>query len=41
MDMDLHLVPDNYATHKMPDVQEWLLRHPRFQRYVTRPAPRG
>jgi len=29
-DVDLHLVADNYATHKHPKVQRWLKRHPRF-----------
>jgi transposase len=27
---DLHLVVDNYGTHKTPAVQAWLERHPRF-----------
>jgi transposase len=27
---DLHLIADNYATHKHPKVQRWLARHPRF-----------
>jgi transposase len=26
----LHLVMDNYGTHKHPDVKSWLQRHPRF-----------
>jgi len=26
----LHLVMDNYGTHKHPNVQAWLQRHPRF-----------
>jgi transposase len=26
----LHLVMDNYGTHKTPQVQAWLRRHPRF-----------
>src|SRR5271163_1587583 len=26
----LHLIVDNYATHKHPAVQRWLKRHPRF-----------
>jgi transposase len=26
----LHLVMDNYGTHKHPQVQAWLKRHPRF-----------
>jgi transposase len=29
-DLDLHLIVDNYATHKHPRVQAWLRRHPRF-----------
>lgn len=28
--MDLHLIVDNYNTHKHPKVQRWLKRHPRF-----------
>ena len=34
-DLDLHLVLDNYATHKTPEVHEWLLRHPRFHLHFT------
>ena len=29
-DLNLHLVLDNYGTHKHPKVQAWLQRHPRF-----------
>lgn len=29
-DRELHLVMDNYGTHKTPAVQQWLKRHPRF-----------
>ncbi len=29
-DLDLHLVLDNYATHKTPAIKDWLLKHPRF-----------
>ena len=29
-DLDLHLIVDNYGTHKHPRVQCWLQRHPRF-----------
>jgi len=29
-DLDLHLIADNYFTHKTPEVQRWLKRHPRF-----------
>lgn len=32
---DLHLVLDNYATHKTPVVKQWLLRHPRFHLHFT------
>jgi transposase len=28
--LDLHLIVDNYGTHKHPRVQSWLRRHPRF-----------
>ena len=28
--LKLHLVMDNYGTHKTPEVQRWLKRHPRF-----------
>jgi len=30
VDMKLHVVMDNYGTHKHPKVQGWLKRHPRF-----------
>lgn len=29
-DLDLHLIVDNYGTHKHPRVQRWLKCHPRF-----------
>jgi transposase len=29
-DLGLHLIVDNYGTHKHPRVQSWLKRHPRF-----------
>jgi transposase len=32
---DLHLICDNYATHKTPEVKKWLLRHPRFHVHFT------
>src|SRR5450756_1023875 len=28
--MDLHLIVDNYATHKHPKVKQWIKRHKRF-----------
>jgi transposase len=31
----LHLIVDNYATHKHPKVQRWLARHPRFHIHFT------
>jgi len=31
----LHLIADNYATHKHPAVQRWLKRHPRFHIHFT------
>jgi transposase len=31
----VHLVLDNYATHKTPAIRRWLLRHPRFQLHFT------
>jgi hypothetical protein len=33
--LELHLVCDNYATHKTPEVKRWLLRHPRFHLHFT------
>jgi transposase len=31
----VHLILDNYATHKTPEIQRWLLRHPRFHLHFT------
>ena len=33
--LDVHLVVDNYATHKHAKVQAWLARHPRFHVHFT------
>jgi transposase len=33
--MDLHLIVDNYCTHKHPRVKSWLRRHPRFHLHFT------
>ena len=30
LDVDVHAIVDNYATHKHPAIQRWLQRHPRF-----------
>jgi transposase len=32
---DLHLIVDNYATHKHPKVKECLAKHPRFHMHFT------
>jgi transposase len=29
-DQEVHLILDNYATHKSPTIHRWLLKHPRF-----------
>jgi putative transposase len=34
-DMAIHLVVDNYATHKHPGVKRWLAAHPRYQVHYT------
>jgi transposase len=34
-DKTLHLIVDNYATHKHPKVKTWLARHPRFHTHFT------
>jgi transposase len=34
-DKQLHLIVDNYATHKHEKVQHWLKRHPRFHFHFT------
>jgi transposase len=33
--LDLHLVLDNYGTHKTPEVKAWLAKHPRFKLHFT------
>ena len=34
-ELDVHLVMDNYATHKTPVIQRWLVRHPRYHVHFT------
>ncbi|KMP10724.1 endonuclease DDE [Candidatus Nitromaritima sp. SCGC AAA799-A02] len=34
-EFDLHLIVDNYGTHKHPRVHSWLQRHPRFHLHFT------
>jgi transposase len=33
--LDVHLVCDNYGTHKHPSVKRWLENHPRFTMHFT------
>jgi transposase len=33
--LDIHLICDNYGTHKTPAVRAWLERHPRFHMHFT------
>jgi transposase len=33
--LDIHMILDNYATHKHPDVTAWLDKHPRFHLHFT------
>lgn len=33
--LTVHLIADNYATHKHPDVKAWLAKHPRFVMHFT------
>ncbi|MFI9561749.1 IS630 family transposase [Nonomuraea endophytica] len=34
-DLDIHLICDNYGTHKTPAIRAWLVRHPRFHMHFT------
>ncbi len=34
-ELDVHLVMDNYGTHKTPAVRAWFARHPRFHVHFT------
>lgn len=34
-DLAIHLVVDNYATHKHPSVRRWLAAHPRYHVHYT------
>src|SRR5258705_3211467 len=38
--LDVHLVVDNYATHKHPKVQAWLARRPRWHIHLDRKSTR-
>ena len=37
----IHLIVNNYGTHKHPNVVAWLEKHPRFSLHYPRPVPRG
>jgi len=34
-DLDIHLVLDNYATHKAPKIKAWFARRPRYRLHFT------
>ena len=34
-ELDIHLVMDNYGTHKSPTVKAWFARHPRYHLHFT------
>lgn len=34
-ELDIHLILDNYSTHKTARIQRWLLKHPRFHLHFT------
>ncbi|SDH73566.1 transposase, partial [Pseudonocardia oroxyli] len=33
--LQVHMICDNYSTHKSPTVAAWLVRHPRFHMHFT------
>jgi transposase len=33
--LEVHLIMDNYGTHKTPSVRNWFARHPRFHAHFT------
>lgn len=33
--LDLHLIVDNYGSHKTPQVKQWLSKHPRYKMHFT------
>ena len=34
-DLDVHLIMDNYGTHKTPLIRNWLAKRPRFRVHFT------
>ena len=41
VDLDLHLIVDNYSTHKHKNVKQWLEKHPRFHLHFTPTGSEG
>ena len=39
--LDIHMILDNYGTHKHADVKAWLAKHPRFHLHFTPTARPG
>jgi transposase len=35
VELDVHLICDNYGTHKSPAIKKWLSTHPRFHVHYT------
>jgi transposase len=35
VELDIHMILDNYGTHSHPNVKTWLEKHPRFKLYYT------
>src|SRR2546425_2388309 len=35
VELDVHIIVDNYATHKTPPIQKWLAKRPRFHVHYT------
>ncbi len=39
--LQIHIIADNYGTHKTPEVQIWLDKHPRFHMHFTSRSSHG
>jgi transposase len=39
--LQIHMICDNYGTHKHANVKKWLAKHPRFHLHFTPPPHRG
>jgi putative transposase len=40
-DLDIHLIVDNYCTHKHAKVRAWLAQRPRFHLHYTPGSPKS